>query len=99
MVSEFDQTFQQKNNSYVVCTIPEEGKKGKIYIWNLTFFPKVSFAKFQIINAVNELIKYTFEKFTNITSGIKYSFHKIFFIYGSIKFSQFKNVSTIQPLV
>lgn len=29
LVSEFDQTFQQKNNSYVVCTIPEEGKKGK----------------------------------------------------------------------
>lgn len=29
LVSELDQTFQQKNNSYVVCTIPEEGKKGK----------------------------------------------------------------------
>lgn len=25
-MSEFDQTFKQKNNSYAICTIPEQGK-------------------------------------------------------------------------
>ena len=28
-MSELDQTFKQKNNSYAICTIPEQGKYGK----------------------------------------------------------------------